>query len=97
MTPGRSPFLHRPPAMREFESPDAPRPGTVYLVGAGPGDPGLLTLRAAELLAAATVVFHDYLVSDGVLGRCRAGPGWSTSARSATVRRPRRAPSSGSW
>ncbi len=59
--------------MREFESPDAPRAGTVYLVGAGPGDPGLLTIRAAELLAAATVVYHDYLVSPAVLGRCRCG------------------------
>lgn len=45
-------------------------PGVVYLVGAGPGDAGLLTLRAAELLAGATEVYYDYLVSDEVLARC---------------------------
>ena len=39
----------------------------VYLVGAGPGDPELLTLKAARLLAGAEVVLHDALVSDGVL------------------------------
>jgi len=41
--------------------------GKVYLVGAGPGDPELLTVKAARLLSRANIVFHDSLVSREVL------------------------------
>src|SRR2546421_9965048 len=45
--------------------------GTVYLVGAGPGDPGLITRRAAELIASADVILHDRLIPVGILDEAR--------------------------
>ncbi len=45
--------------------------GKVYLVGAGPGDPGLFTLRGAQCLAAADLVLYDYLAGPELLGHTR--------------------------
>lgn len=42
-------------------------PGSVWLVGAGPGDPELLTMKAVRLIEAADIVFTDALVGEGVL------------------------------
>jgi uroporphyrin-III C-methyltransferase len=47
--------------------PDIFEPGTVWLVGAGPGDPDLVTRKAAKLLAEADIVFHDALIHPGTL------------------------------
>ncbi len=57
--------------MTDSSTSDFPN-GMVWLVGAGPGDPELLTRKAERLLRAATVVFHDALVGPGVLDL--AGP-----------------------
>jgi len=47
--------------------------GEVYLVGAGPGDPGLITVRGKELLAEADVIVHDSLISIELLSDAKAG------------------------
>jgi uroporphyrinogen III methyltransferase/synthase len=60
--------------------------GKVYLVGAGPGDPGLLTTRGRELLRTADVVYHDGLIGPELLRRIPRGV---RKVRVAKGRRPR--------
>jgi uroporphyrinogen III methyltransferase/synthase len=67
VTDGQKPRASAPNAR-----PGRAMPGFVYLVGAGPGDPGLITVRGAELLASADVVLHDELSHPALLDLVRS-------------------------
>jgi len=64
--------------MRENSVPS----GTVHLVGAGPGDPDLLTLRAARLVMNARLIVHDGLVDPAILAMARPGTRMVSVAKS---------------
>jgi uroporphyrin-III C-methyltransferase len=53
--------------VKKAQRPPAPRAGRVFLVGAGPGDPELMTLKAVRVLQSADVVLHDALVNPEIL------------------------------
>lgn len=61
-------FIFGPKVVRRSK-----KAGKVYLVGAGPGDPKLLTLKAVEVLASSDVVIYDHLVNPEILGHVRRG------------------------
>ncbi|WP_084651274.1 uroporphyrinogen-III C-methyltransferase [Ottowia thiooxydans] len=64
---------HFPPDGRQAISKSDGLPGSVTLVGAGPGDPELLTVKAIKAIQSASVVLADDLVSEGVLAHARPG------------------------
>lgn len=64
---------NKPDSGTRLAMTDGPAPGEVWLVGAGPGDPGLLTLRAATAIRTADLILHDHIPAR--IARAHARPG----------------------
>src|ERR1700750_58190 len=62
---------HRPSRKATASHVSMSKDGTVYLVGAGPGDLGLVTLRAKECIENADVILYDHLANPDMLGWAR--------------------------
>ena len=60
-----------PPSIKTATGQTHLSPGKVWLVGAGPGDPDLLTVKASRLIGLADVLVYDHLVSDAILAQAR--------------------------
>src|SRR6201988_2747420 len=60
-----------PKNLLEMSTAQQQKRGKAYLVGAGPGDPGLMTVRSRELIAAADVILYDRLIPPGALEGAR--------------------------
>src|SRR2546421_10710531 len=70
--PAKTPSVWRPSSC-DRSMANKKKIGKVYLVGAGPGDLGLVTLRAKECIERADVIVYDYLANPEMLGWTREG------------------------
>jgi len=67
------------------EETDMKKTGKVFIIGAGPGDPGLMTVKGIECLRGADVVVHDYLVGKEIMRHAGKTRGLSTLERSGDI------------
>lgn len=68
-----------------YHEPVSSSPGIVYLVGAGPGDPGLITVKGLKVLQRADVILYDYLANPALLNEAKDGAQKMCVGKSASV------------